>query len=108
MKCQIMLAAHLLMCLYIAWSVFVRAKWLDDRALPGVRLVFCILGASALLGLAWPIARQWSPDTWSLAMLASVCLVQRVTAGKWRTGVPAQFMCPSHRSDGDKCEAARQ
>lgn len=93
MIAQALLVAHLVMCAYIVWSVFARARWLDDRALPGVRLVFCILGAAALLGMAWPIARHWTPDAWSLAMLASVCLVQRTTAAKWKDGVPEQFLC---------------
>lgn len=89
-----LLVAHLVMCAYIVWSVFIRAKWLDDRALPGIRLVFCILGAAALLGMAWPIARNWTPDAWSLIMLASVCLVQRTTAAKWKDGVPEHFLYP--------------
>lgn len=90
---QIMLAAHVVMCLYIFVSVFIRAKWLDDRAAPGVRLVFCILGVVALFGMAWPIARQWNPDAWTLAMLASVCLVQHVTSLRWSEGTPTQFLC---------------
>ena len=108
MIAQAMLFSHLLMCAYIVWSVFARARWLDDRALPGIRLVFCILGAAALLGVAWPIARQWAPDAWSLIMLAAICLVQRTTAEKWHEGVPEQFLCPAHRTAGGKCEVAHQ
>ena len=91
---QLMLAAHLLMCLYVFWSVFVRARWLDDRAQLGIRLVFCFLGCIALLGLAWPIASPWVPDLWSAALLAAVCLVQSVTAAHWSHGVPRQFYRP--------------
>ena len=94
-----LLVAHLVMCAYIVWSVFIRAKWLDDRALPGIRLVFCILGAAALLGMAWPIARNWTPDAWSLIMLASVCLVQRTTAAKWKDGVPEHFLCACRQEE---------
>ncbi len=104
MKCHLMLAAHLAMCAYIVWSVFVRAKWLDDRARPSIRLVFCILGGAALLGLVWPLARQWSPDTWSLAILAAICLVQRTTADRWREGVPDHFLCPCRPCESETPE----
>ena len=101
---RLMLVAHLLMCLYVFWSVFVRARWLDDRAQLGVRLVFCFLGCIALLGLAWPIARPWAPDLWSVALLAAVCLVQSVTAEKWRHGVPEQFLQCQYAPEGRKRE----
>lgn len=108
MSAQVSIVAHLMMCLYIFWSVFLRAKWLDDRTLPGVRLVFCVLGAVALLGVAWPISRQWSPDLWTLALLAAVCLVQRVTAERWRDGVPVQFIRHECRPESAKREVAPQ
>lgn len=93
-----MLMAHLMMCAYVFWSVFIRAKWLDGRAHPGIRLVFCVLGCVALLGVAWPIARQqWEPDVWSLALLSSICLVQHVTSARWRAGIPAQFLVIERR-----------
>ena len=104
MTAVIALVAHLLMCAYIFWSVFVRATWLDERSLPGIRLVFCILGWVALLGIAWPIARQWSPDLWTLALLSAVCLVQRVTAERWNDGVPKQFMRREFRRESNKRE----
>lgn len=106
MIAKLAIAAHLLMCLYIFWSVFIRARWLDDRAHAKIRLVFCALGAAALLGIAWPIARQWEPDAWSLAMLASICLVQHVTGAKWCDGVPRQFVWCTRTRDGGSREVA--
>ena len=101
---QLFLVAHLMMCLYIFWSVFLRARWLDDRAQIGIRLVFCFLGCIALLGLAWPIARPWAPDLWSISLLASVCLVQGVTADRWANGVPSQFLRCEYTPEGSKRE----
>jgi len=101
---QIMLAAHVVMCLYVFSSVFIRAKWLDHRAQTSIRLVFFVLGCVALLGVAWPVARPWVPDLWSLLLLAVVCLVQRTTAEKWRDGVPYQFLRCAYPAESRKRE----
>ena len=93
MIARMMLTAHVLMCLYVFLSVFLRARWLDARAHGGVRLVFCILGCIALLGLAWPVARPWEPDLWSLALLGAVCMVVLAVL-VWR-GLPARLETPS-------------
>ena len=66
--------------------------------------MFCFLGCVALLGLAWPIARPWAPDLWSVALLAAVCLVQSATAEKWRHGVPEQFLQCQYAPEGRKRE----
>lgn len=107
MIARMMLTAHVLMCLYVFLSVFLRARWLDARAHGGVRLVFCILGCIALLGLAWPVARPWEPDLWSLALLGAVCMVQGVTAEKWRKGVPDQFLRCEYAPEGHKREVTQ-
>jgi len=106
MIAKLAITAHLLMCIYIFWSVFIRARWLDDRAHAKIRMVFCVLGAAALLGIAWPIARHWAPDVWSLTMLSSICLVQHVTGAKWCDGVPRQFVCRTRASDQGSSDVA--
>lgn len=88
------LVAHVLLCLYLLGSVFDRARLMSYRVRRDIRAVFCALGLVAIAGLVAPVVVAWTPDWWSVSLLAAISAVQRVTAHHWRAGPPECFHLP--------------
>lgn len=90
-----LLFLHVLMCMYLFGSVFVRSVLMEERSVhANVRFVFWLTGVVALWGLAAPIVWAWSPDLYSTAVTLAFCSVQFVTGKYWRDGVPDRFCKP--------------
>lgn len=87
-----MIAAHVVLCLALFYTVFCRAVRMDRFTHRPIRFVLQLLGTVAAVGVAVPVHwPAWQPDWFSLALLASVTAVQLVTAHYWAKGVPASF-----------------
>lgn len=76
---MIPLIVHELLCLYLAYSVFVRAVPMTCDTRPAVRLVFWLVAVVALAGVAAPLLWGWLPDLFALALELVFALVQGVT-----------------------------
>lgn len=86
-----LLILHELLCSVLLWSCFCRATRTNaDTQLP-VLLAFYLLSISALLATFAPLILGWEPDAVSLMLLASISLVQTVTARYWQQSPPAAF-----------------
>lgn len=93
---ELPLFLHEMLCIYLVFSVFVRAVAMDRSAPAPVRFAFWALGLSALLGLAAPLLPGWRPDGWGLVITAAFALVQHTTGAYWRGSVPCQFLKGDH------------
>jgi len=87
-----MIAAHILLCVALFYSVFCRAVRMDRTTHSPIRLVLQLLGTVAAIGVAVPLHwPAWHPDWFGLALLASITAVQFVTAYYWARHVPPSF-----------------
>lgn len=91
---MIPLVLHELLCLYLVYSVFVRAVPMNCDTRPAVRIVFWLLAVVALLGIAAPVLWRWLPDLFALALELVFALVQGVTNHYWAGRVPDAFCRP--------------
>jgi hypothetical protein len=91
---MIPLVVHELLCLYLVYSVFVRAVPMTCDTKPAVRLVFWLVAVVALLGVAAPVLWPWMPDLFALALELVFALVQGVTNHYWQGRVPDAFCRP--------------
>lgn len=91
---MILILLHMGLCLHLFYTVFARVVMTGPDILRAVRLVFCALGAAALWGLAAPIVAAWSPDAFSIVLLAAICATQHVTNRYWRGRAPDCFHRP--------------
>ena len=91
---MIPLIVHEALCLYLVYSVFVRAVPMTCDTRPAVRLVFWLVAVVALLGVAAPVLWPWVPDLFALALELVFCLVQGVTNHYWQGRVPDAFCRP--------------
>ena len=91
---MIPLLVHELLCLYLVYSVVVRAVPMTCDTQPAVRLVFWLVAVVALLGIAAPVLWPWVPDLFSLALELVFALVQGVTNHHWQGRVPDAFCRP--------------
>lgn len=92
-----LLVLHEALCAAVWYTVFCRAVRSDHTVRLDVRLSFIALGLASALGMAAPLAWGWQPDWYTLVLLASITLVQGVTAAHWQAGVPDQFIKPECR-----------
>ena len=88
---------HELLCAVLFYTVFCRAVRTTAHVKADIRLAFTCLGGVALMGMAAPIAWGHQPSGFDLALLASIVLVQVITARHWRDGVPEHFLQPQHK-----------
>jgi len=87
-----MIEAHVVLCLALFYSVFCRCVRMDASTHRPIRLVLWMLGTVAAIGLAAPLHwPHWTPDFFSLALLASVTAMQMVTAYYWSKSLPPAF-----------------
>lgn len=91
------IVVHELLCAALFYTVFCRAVKSSADVKTDVRLAFFALGSAALMGMAAPLAWEHQPSGFDLALLASIVLVQILTAHHWRDGVPEQFLHPQRR-----------
>lgn len=93
---MIPLVCHELLCLYLVYSVFVRAVPMTCDTRPAVRLVFWLVAVVALLGVAAPVLWPWVPDLFAIALELVFALVQGVTNHYWQGRVPDAFCRPGY------------
>lgn len=91
-----LIVIHELLCIVLACSVFERGRQMTHYVRRDVRAVFFVLFVAAVVGLVAPLSLPWSPDWWSLLLLAAIVAVQLVTSAHWARGVPHQFYRPGH------------
>ena len=90
-----MILVHELLCLALFYSVFCRAVRMDKSTRYDIRIGLQVLGTVAAIGMAVPVHwPSWRPDWFTLAMEASITLLQAITAHHWINGVPNRFVNP--------------
>lgn len=88
-----MIAIHELLCFALFYSVFCRAVRMNKTTRHGIRVVLTVIGMVAAIGMAVPLQwANWTPDWFTLALLASITALQLVTAYHWGRGVPDRFV----------------
>ena len=88
---------HEALCFALFYTVFCRAVRSDARVKADVRFAFFALGVASIMGMAAPIVWAHDPSRFDLALLASIVLVQAVTARHWAHGVPEHFLQDKHK-----------
>ena len=83
---------HELLCGILFWSVFCRGAKADGKVRLPVRLAFMVLGFASCMGMAAPIAWEYTPHPVSIGLLAAFAMVQVVTAVLWADGPPTPFI----------------
>lgn len=86
-----LLALHEALCAVLLYSCFYRATRTNPETLLAIRLSFYLLSVSALVATFAPLIMGWEPDAVSLLLLASITLVQTVTARFWQQSPPRAF-----------------
>lgn len=86
-----LLILHELLCAVLLWSCFCRATRTNAQTSLPILVSFWFLAISALLATFAPLLFGWEPDAVSLVLLASIALVQTVTARYWQQSPPAAF-----------------
>lgn len=92
------LLIHEFLCIALFYTVFCRAVHSDARVKTDVRFAFFMLGVMACMGMVTPLVWQYQPGVYEISLLASVVLVQAVTAYHWQHGVPEQFVQTQYRA----------
>lgn len=82
---------HELLCGILLWSCFCRATRTNAQTSLPILLSFWLLSVAALFSTFAPLLISWQPDAVSLLLLASMTLVQTVTARYWQQSPPAAF-----------------
>ena len=91
MSTTALLVLHELLCGVLLWSCFCRATRTNAQTSLPILLAFWLLSVSALFATFAPLFISWEPDAVSLLLLASIGLVQTVTARYWQQSPPAAF-----------------
>ena len=86
-----LMVLHELLCGVLLWSCFCRATRTNAQTILPILLSFWLLSVSALFAAFAPLLISWEPDAVSLLLLASIALVQTVTARYWQQSPPAAF-----------------
>lgn len=86
-----LLILHEALCAVLLWSCFCRATRTNAETMLPVLASFYLLTVSALVATFAPLFMGWEPDAVSLLLLASIGLVQTVTARFWQQSPPAAF-----------------
>jgi hypothetical protein len=82
---------HELLCAVLLWSCFCRATRTNAHTALPVLVSFWLLSVTALFSTFAPLLIDWQPDAVSLLLLASISLVQTVTARYWQQSPPIAF-----------------
>ena len=85
-----LLVLHELLCGVLLWSCFCRATRTNAQTALPILVSFWLLSVAALFATLAPLLISWEPDAVSL-LLASIALVQTVTARYWQQSPPAAF-----------------
>ncbi|MEY2688888.1 MAG: hypothetical protein RL375_3086 [Pseudomonadota bacterium] len=85
---------HELLCGILLWSCFCRATRTNAQTSLPILLSFWLLSIAAIFATMAPVLIGWEPDAVSLLLLASISLVQTVTARYWQQSPPAAFQRP--------------
>ena len=86
-----LLVLHELLCAVLLWSCFCRATRTNAQTALPILVSFWLLSVAALFATLAPLLISWEPDAVSLLLLASIALVQTVTARYWQQSPPAAF-----------------
>jgi hypothetical protein len=86
-----LLILHELLCGVLLWSCFCRATRTNASTALPVLVSFWLLSVAALFATLAPLLIDWHPDAVSLLLLASISLVQTVTARYWQRSPPFAF-----------------
>ena len=89
-----LLILHEALCAVLLWSCFCRATRTNRETRIQVLLAFYLLSVSVLVATFAPLVMDWTPDAVSLLLLASMALVQTVTARFWQQSPPSAFQQP--------------
>ena len=92
---------HELLCGVLLWSCFCRATRTNAQTSLPILLSFWLLSVAALFSTFAPLLISWQPDSVSLLLLASITLVQTVTARYWQQSPPAAFQRAVDDDDED-------
>lgn len=87
-----MLALHEILSIALFYTCFCRAVKTTHKVRKDVLAAFWLLGVVSCIAMFSPLVFGWTPDAMSLALLASVLIVQVVTASHWRDGIPKDFL----------------
>jgi len=87
-----MLALHEILSIALFYTCFCRAVKTNHTVRKDVLAAFWLLGVVSCIAMFAPLAFGWQPDAVSLSLLASVLIVQIVTASHWRNGIPEDFL----------------
>lgn len=88
---HVLMILHEVLCAVLLYSCFCRATRTNQDTQIQVVLSFYLLSVSAMVATVAPVAMGWQPDAVSLLLLASITLVQSVTARFWKHSPPAAF-----------------
>lgn len=86
-----LLILHELLCGVLLWSCFCRATRTNAQTHLTILASFYLLSVAALFATLAPVLIGWEPDAVSLLLLASIALVQTVTARYWQQSPPSAF-----------------
>lgn len=86
-----LMVLHELLCAVLLYSCFCRATRTNAGTMLPILLSFYFLSISALVATFAPLFMGWKPDAVSLLLLASISLVQTVTARFWQQSPPRAF-----------------
>lgn len=92
---------HELLCGVLLYTCFCRATRTNSSTQPPVLLSFYLLSISALVATFAPLLMDWEPDAVSLVLVASIALVQTVTARYWQQSPPTAFQLPAEDAEDD-------
>lgn len=91
MTATLLMVVHELLCAVLLYSCFCRATRTNAQTALPILVSFWLLSVSALFATLAPLLIDWQPDAVSLLLLASISLVQTVTARYWQQSPPLAF-----------------
>lgn len=94
-----LLLLHEGLCLILGWSCFCRATRTNGETHIAILVSFYLLSITALFAILAPVLIGWTPDAVSLLLVASIALVQTVTARYWQQSPPVAFQRPVQERD---------
>lgn len=89
---------HEVLALALFYTCFSRAvKTSAKTTRMSIIVSFWLMGMASIALIAAPVViKDWAPDPVFLAFLASVVIVQWVTSGLWKQGLPCEFKRQNH------------
>lgn len=89
---------HELLAMALFYTCFSRAvKTSAKSTRMSIIVSFWLMGVASIALIAAPVViKGWAPDPFLIAFLASVVIVQWVTSGLWKQGLPCEFKRQNH------------